>query len=515
MSITATRAHIGIAFCAFLFLLQAGFSARQKSLTWDEPTFIVSGLSYLHTGELTLNTEAPPLPQFLAALPLLLLDLHPPDYASDDFTPRTQVRFASAFFTANPDRVDVIATLSRIPFWLAGAMIVWLIGSFAMRLMGPSAGVSSAIVASLSPNLIAHGRLATSDALGALGMLAAVYAIHIVVRHPHWKGWMGAGALGATAVLAKFTALLLGPITAILLLVEVRRRTVSRRQLLHAVAPFLAGALAVLTVGYLGEPWLIFKGLSRIYQNTTPGYQFYLLGQVYDHPVWYYYLAAAAIKTPLPTLVLLATGVWILRDRGEARDVLLYCAVPFTILMVVTAFDQANLGLRRILPAYPFAFVFLGVTGLAGACRPCRHLHRALLVGCALVAVSIYPNHLTYFNVMAGGPSRGPYLMDDSNVDWGQNFPALSAWQRTHHTHEPLKLFYFGTLPPELYGIDHTPIPNNEIVSPQPGVYAVSAHQLVYIRKTACLAGADVDWLDRFEPFDRLGGSIYLYRFPQ
>ena len=105
--------------------------------------------------------------------------------------------------------------------------------------------------------------------------------------------------------------------------------------------------------------------------------------------------------------------------------------------------------------------------------------------------------------------------MEDSNVDWGQDLPALAAWQRENQPDRPLKLFYFGTLPLEIYGIRHLPIPNEEIISPQPGVYALSAHQLIYIRKTARRAGAHIDWLEKYRPFDRAGYSIYLYRFPQ
>ena len=64
-------------------------------------------------------------------------------------------------------------------------------------------------------------------------------------------------------------------------------------------------------------------------------------------------------------------------------------------------------------------------------------------------------------------------------------------------------------------GITHQAVTHAEIISPKPGVYAISAHLLVYIRKTARKANADIDWLEKYRPFDRAGYSIYLYRFPQ
>ncbi len=201
--------------------------------------------------------------------------------------------------------------------------------------------------------------------------------------------------------------------------------------------------------------------------------------------------------------------------RKELREILLYCGVPIIFLYVATAFDSANLGIRRVLPAFPFAFVLIGITGVTHDCHPCRHLHRALVAWCAIVAWVIYPHHLSFFNAPSGGPTRGPYLLEDSNVDWGQDLPALAAWQREHQPGEPIKLFYFGTVPPELYGIRHLPIPLEEIVAPEPIVYAISAHQLVYIRKIAKQTKANIDWLTKYRPFDRAGYSIYLYRFPQ
>ncbi len=515
VTITVPRAHTGIVLCALLFLLQTGLSARQKSLTWDEPTFIVSGLSYLHTGVFKLNAEAPPLPQYLAALPLLLIDIERPDYASPEFEPRTQVVFARRFMQANAGRIDTIAGLSRFSTWLIGSALVLIVGLFAARLMGPVAGLTAAAVTALSPTLIAHARLATSDAACALGMFASVYAFHIAVHESDRKMWAVCGVVCGLAVLSKFTALLLGPILALFLLIEIRRGTLSLRQTLPRVLLLLLAGLATLTVGYLGKPWLLLDGISRIYTNLTPGYQFYLLGNVYDEPVWYYYLAAVLIKTPLPILLLLCIATWILLTRDDHRDILLYCGVPIATLLFITAFDQTALGPRRVLPAFPFAFATIGVTGVAHGCRSCHYLHRGLLVWCVAVAVIAFPHHLSYFNALAGGPTRGPYLMDDSNVDWGQDLPALAVWQRQNQPDEPIRLFYFGTIPPELYGITHQAVTHAEIISPKPGVYAISAHLLVYIRKTARKANADIDWLEKYRPFDRAGYSIYLYRFPQ
>ena len=140
-----------------------------------------------------------------------------------------------------------------------------------------------------------------------------------------------------------------------------------------------------------------------------------------------------------------------------------------------------------------------------------------LLVAGALLwslqqAVAIHPHPLSYFNVAAGGAANAPYLMDDSNVDWGQDLPALEAWQRRHGG-VPLRLSYFGTVRPQWYGVRFRPMEAEEIVAPMAGYYAVSVHHLVWFRKLARERGAAYDWLSRFRPVDRAGYSILIYRF--
>ena len=34
-------------------------------------------------------------------------------------------------------------------------------------------------------------------------------------------------------------------------------------------------------------------------------------------------------------------------------------------------------------------------------------------------SLAIYPHSLSYFNELAGGPTKGHYHLIDSNIDWG------------------------------------------------------------------------------------------------
>ena len=44
--------------------------------------------------------------------------------------------------------------------------------------------------------------------------------------------------------------------------------------------------------------------------------------------------------------------------------------------------------------------------------------------------VRIYPDHLAYFNDLVGGPRNGHLYLDDSNIDWCQDWIAVAEFQQ-------------------------------------------------------------------------------------
>ena len=64
-----------------------------------------------------------------------------------------------------------------------------------------------------------------------------------------------------------------------------------------------------------------------------------------------------------------------------------------------------------------------------------------------------YPHPLSFFNAAVGGPSSGHHYLADSNLDWGQDLPALKAWMDKNKV-ESLNLSYFGSAEPSYYKIN-------------------------------------------------------------
>jgi hypothetical protein len=175
-----------------------------------------------------------------------------------------------------------------------------------------------------------------------------------------------------------------------------------------------------------------------------------------------------------------------------------------------------TLGQRYLLPIYPFLFVLLG-----GSLRLWEGswTARALTTACALWfgarSLLAYPDYLAHFNELAGGPRGGMRYLGDSNLDWGQDLARLKPWMEEHGV-ERIKLGYFGTALPEYYGLPFTWLPSVGFRNDRAGERVI--HEGDYLAVSAtCLQGfyfpdmSQYSFLERFEPIDHIGHSIYLY----
>jgi hypothetical protein len=153
-----------------------------------------------------------------------------------------------------------------------------------------------------------------------------------------------------------------------------------------------------------------------------------------------------------------------------------------------------------------------------------------LLVASNVVSVlRVHPHYLAYFNEAAGGPENALAHLADSNIDWGQGLVPLKDWLDENAPGEKIRLAYFGTMYPEVLGIDYELPPYGPQampawddageVGPVPGLQAVGANYLVGVpfpapnaegRQTAIPLGA-YTYYQRFEPVATPGWSIYVY----
>ena len=554
-----------------ILFAQLVFSVREKSSTIDEPNHLTRGYAYLKTGDLRLSRDEghPPLFNLICALPLSLIeDLElPVDRPSWQRGFRNA--FAVEFLFGEPvatRRVPLarFVFLGRLPVMWATVCLAALVARWADDLYGPWGSVLALALCAFDPNLIAHGRLATTDLGIALFTLASLYTFWRFARTPTWPWLVLAGGTLGMAQGIKFSALLLLPLLGLLGLIEAlhpHSRLVWPERLAGKGLPrwlssliALAGALIVLLVmagltlwviyGFqVGRPegWAIgvpapvyVEGLQKTLAHAADfGHPAFLMGQRSTRGWWYYFPVAFALKTPLPSLFALigalASLAWCRLRRAEAPLLLvpaIYVAVSMTSLL--------NIGYRHLLPVLPFLWVYVGRLGpsIKGAWTGRRKARGRRLAAVGVVVLVVWlacgtlrvaPHYLAYFNALAGGPDGGWRYLADSNLDWGQDLPALKAYLDEREP-EPVYLSWFGCTYPHLYGLDLSyrllpshfayPYPGDAARSPYnplhpaPGLYAIGATNLNGVG----LAAGDVfESFREQEPVARVGHSIHIY----
>lgn len=505
---------------ASLFFIQGLLGNQHKSLTWDEPSYISAGYSYLKWNDFRLNPSHPPLMQDLAALPLLFMDLKVPPREDPGFRNNINpvVEFGRRFLFESGNDFRRITFWARLPVLVIGSLLIMAIFLWGRQLYGPGPALLATTMGAFCPNLIAHAKVATEDLGCSALMFMAVWMLWRALERDSVSNWLLCGLVTGLALISKYTALLLGPIFILLVIGYwwLRRALVPLLRLVRGSAVVAAVSLFVVGASYnLSFDYSIYlDGIKKLYTDYPAGMQYYLYGRVFDEPIWYYYLAAFLVKVPVPTILLLGLAIFMAVHARRFAPSFFFLLVPPAMIILVSFFDRHNLGLRRILPAFPFLILFISSTALGTLGRTRRSFIIFMLVWLLFEAWNIYPHHLSYFNTFAGGPKRGPCLLDDSNIDWGQDLPALAAWQKLNYSGKPIKLFYNGSADPVAYGVNPLQMDEQEIMFPQPGIYAISAHYLVFFRTISINEGYDVDWLTKYRPVAYTGNSIYIYSFP-
>ena len=261
----------------------------------------------------------------------------------------------------------------------------------------------------------------------------------------------------------------------------------------------------------------------------------FLLGESIPYGSPLYFPLAVAFKTPTATLgamllALVACGVPLvraLRTNVAARWTAVCLLAPPAIYLAIAMGSTLNIGIRHVLPIFPPLYVALGVAAshAISRWRRARIVVAGMMLATAVEVLAAFPNYVPFFNAPSGGARGGLRLLSDSNLDWGQDLPALADWYRLWRRANPATPFYlsyFGSVEPHAYGIDYVnAAPGYPFARQAPshayaeagGVLAISATWLQGVNA----GDADLPLLATLRalpPLDVVNGSIYIYRFP-
>ncbi|MBN1917791.1 MAG: glycosyltransferase family 39 protein [Verrucomicrobia bacterium] len=552
-----TRRHAFIVVLLLIVLfVQAAISAWQNSVTVDEFAHLPAGYMYWAKGSFDIYHRNPPLAKLWAALPLFRSSM---DRA---FMKQSFIWSVSFEFMYRNEAVY------RTLFWRARIMIAllsvglgYLVFRWSRELFGIAGGLLSLAVYALSPNVITHSSIVSTDLGAAATFTLACYALYRLAAK--WTVWhlVFAGVTVGLAILTKFTGLMLlfvAPLVLVLVALLGRRepeleaapwRTHLVRGLITlgvivvasviivnagyafrgTLQPWSAYADEYGIIGALGESFLaplaapfpeaFVRGLAEQRAASVEEQFQFLWGTASDHGWWTYYAAAFLLKVPIATMGLLVLAVYAGMRRFDRRA-FIFLVVPALFFFLVFSFGtRVNMGIRYMLPALTLMFILFGAIARDDApaplWRPAFLLMPALLVVWLAVEAAITcPQYLAYFNEFAGG--HGERYLIDSNCDCSQDHIRLRRYLERHGIEEPY-LATFGRVDAKVYGVAYKPLEPN---TPVTGDVFISINLYSgYPYLTPNNGGHPIRvprdgyaWLHDHKPLGKVGGSLYHFR---
>ncbi len=483
-------------------------SVRQESQTFDEAVHLFAGFEYWRHADFGRNPEHPPFAKMLAAAPLLSMHLaEPAPLPYPYFKAKDNMEAIDLLYRADADKILLRGRLVIVLFSLGLGLLVFCA---AREMFGDLAALLALALFVLEPVLLANGALVTTDMPLACLFFAAVYAFFRYGNRPSLPRLLLTAVLAMLAIATKHSGVLILPTLAVLAAIDlwgprsVETATPSESKRQHALRLVYALAL-ILAVSYLGL-WAFygFRFAARPGQlGITPplaayaaglahplhqavifflarhhilpeAYLFgwvdillisgvrtsFVFGRLYSAGQWFFLPGVFLIKSTLFLLILLVLVPF--APLSARRRELWFLAAPALVFVLAGVVSRVNLGVRHILPVYPFCLVLAAAAGVAFAARS-RIAQYALAAGLLLTVVSslhAFPDFLAYSNEAAGGPAHTYRLVNDSNDDWGQDL----KWTRAYLDRHPAPDCWYENaipfVPVNYYGIHCRPLPN-------------------------------------------------------
>jgi hypothetical protein len=420
------------------------------------------------------------------------------------------------------------ARAGEIVFFLMLGLVVWL---WARRLTNDFGAAVATLLLVANPNILAHAGLATTDIACAATTTLALFAGVWWIERPSWaRSVLFAIAIGA-AVSSRLSSLaFVGGSLVVSYLVRwwargdwTFDRTASTQRNVAKVAVIAAGVLIVIwgsyrfAVGPL-EPGGIpvpapafVAGIERFLLHGSSGHPTFLLGTPSNTGWWYYFPIALLVKTPVPLLILGVVGaaavMHSLRRRRRWQD-----AVPLlsaATMILISLAVKVDIGVRLILPVFPLLAI-VGAQGVSDMLRrnaslATRGFAGAALAIAAVIPVLSHPDHLAYFNLLAGNaPAR---ILVDSNLDWGQDLYRLRDTIAARGINDTVRVAYFGTADLSAAGLTRARILG---LNERPSGWIAASETFL----AGEWVGRAYSWLLDYPEITRIGPSMRLWYIP-
>jgi len=525
------------------------FSAKSDSITTDEGVHLFAGYTYLTQKDFRLDPEHPPLLKELSAAPLLFfrdlkvnLDSCWEKAGNFYYDSWQEARnLGDRFLFENPDSILIAGRMVFIILTL----ILGLFGYFwANKIYGQRAGIFASFLILFFPTILAHGRLINTDIGVALFIFVSVYFWGKFLKSPSVLNGLLSGIFLGLVLSSKYTGVILVPILIVLAI----SKLVLQKNLLN-LSKYILGFISVLIISFfviwgsyfftisappkINDPLSIeimkvttynipitydnafsklrsiiipkdfYKGFLLVGRHALGGQSSYLLGQTSNQGWWYYFPVGILFKTPIPIFIFFLLAIIYFR-KAKSKDIFdeYLLIIPPTIFLAFSMYSKADLGVRHILPIFPFLLVFASKS--INLINFKKINVWAIFFGILIVwyftsAIMSFPNYIAYFNEFAGGSKGGYKIMTDSNLDWGQDVFRIKDYiQKNNLQNVYLVYNWDGDMYLEKYGIDFKPL--------SPGERNIKGNVII---SASSYVGGDYNWLQKY-PKTEITPGVFL-----
>jgi Dolichyl-phosphate-mannose-protein mannosyltransferase len=573
-SANCRRIVFACALCCFsLFEALLVLSVRQESPTYDEGCHIFSGYTYWTRSDFGVSLGHPPFLKLVAAAPLFPFALHAPPERRE--TSEGECWSDGRTFL-NLNDAGALVFRTRLAAGLLAVLLGGLLFEAVWWMFGSGPALLAVVLFVFELNMLAHGALVTTDMAVACCLFAAVYAFYRYVTRPTLLRLFESGFAAGLALAAKFSGILVFPILLALAIVELFWGSCSRAQattekdpfgrnclrlgaalmaiaaislvvlwavygfrfsarpggeeVAHSLAEYVrvqpasgselqSGARALLALAHWHVlPQAYLYGLATVTGRVYSAAPSYLFGEVYQGGNWFYFPAVIVIKSTLGFLLLLALVLASnsLGLAGKRREVL-FMALPAVIFFLISLTSNLDIGVRHILPVYPFLIVLIaaGAWTLMERRRAWGYTVAALLALHVMSSLRAFPDYLAYSKEIWGGPVRTYKVLTDSNVDWGQGLIEAKEYLLSRRISD-CWIAYYSVLDPASYGIPCRPLPGTFSARNFQPVPATLKGTILVGATPMILSGPRGvnPYIPSFKvpPADVIGGSIPVFR---
>ena len=257
-SVLENWAPVFVAIMLMIHVVLGVMSISRKSMVYDEIAHLTAGYSYWSKNDYRLHPENGNLPQRWLAFPAWIQGFNFPDDAQA-WSKSNVWEVGDEFLFRSDNPFKELLQSGRLAALVLSTALCVVVYRWSREIFGVLGGLMSLLSVCLSPTILAHGRLATSDVCLTLFLTLSVWFIWRCLNHLTGYNLAGCALAIPAALLSKFSAVVILPLAVLMIVLRlVSRRPMridlggkrqfvlqrSRQQLLAMIVPVLVCGLS-------------------------------------------------------------------------------------------------------------------------------------------------------------------------------------------------------------------------------------------------------------------------------